>query len=201
MKKLYVQPAEYDASIVEVTEYPSVAWCPGDEPGDSFYPLPSWVAGVRTDVDRSDFDWLSFVASCQEYGREHGLPDVPDDPDAWPDQTVVNLTPHSLDVADKNGDVIITIPPSGDPARVAQSDRCVYMLPVETTDGENGGVIPVYTGAYGDVVGLPEPKPGIIYVVSRIVRERVPDRSDLYSPGPLIRDGAGLPVSCKGLYR
>jgi len=198
-------------AIVEITSYPLVlatqgTWRPGDEPGDAFHSLPSWVAGVRTDIDREDFDWSDFCQACREYGLAHGLADVPDDPDNYPDVRIINLTPHGLNIADKNGDVII-VPVSGQVARVTQSDSCDYTLPVETEDGENGGVIPVYTSNYGQVVGLTDPKEGTIYVVSRLVRDRLPKdrldgyRWDVYSPGPLIRDADGKPIGCKGLYR
>jgi hypothetical protein len=35
---------------------------------------------------------------------------------------------------------------------------------------------------YGEVVGLPEPRTGVVYIVSTAVRERLPQRTDLASP-------------------
>ena len=134
-----------------------------------------------------------------------------------------NLTPHSIRVCnpDANGTVLVTVPPSGQIARVS------------THTLENGSVlangqpVPVFTVKTGEVTGLPnEQTPdcpycrqigGVgqfdticsehgkangyaeTYLVSLAVRLAVPDRRDVFSPGELIRDGNGQPVGCIGL--
>mgnify|MGYP001598752857 FL=1 len=59
--------------------------------------------------------------------------------------------------------------------------------------------IPLFVTVGGDVTGLPEPVAGTIYIVSLLVRQAVPHRLDVLSPGQLVRDSAGQPVGCIGL--
>jgi hypothetical protein len=57
------------------------------------------------------------------------------------------------------------------------------------------------------VVGLPEPEVETIYIVSRPVRDLLdrmaerltPSRPDVWSPGGLLCDGAGVVIGCKGI--
>ena len=96
----------------------------------------------------------------------------------------VNLTPHAVVVVGGP-----TLPPSGSVARCASSS---------TPAGEHGGVGLVRT-VFGAVKGLPEPEAGVIFVVSALVRAAVPGRSDVASPGDLVRDAAGAVVGCRNL--
>lgn len=101
----------------------------------------------------------------------------------------VNLTPHAITVrvdnphwnqfaGDENSQALIpemldtVIPPSGTVARV--SSRTVPVL----ADGE----IPFGRTEFGDVAGLPELTPGVMFIVSMIVRQAVPEREDVCSP-------------------
>lgn len=59
--------------------------------------------------------------------------------------------------------------------------------------------VPVYTMRYGEVIGLPPQSETDAYVVSAMVRLAVPERLDVLSPGPLIRNEAGQPIGCDGL--
>jgi translation initiation factor 2 gamma subunit (eIF-2gamma) len=91
--------------------------------------------------------------------------------------TYINLTPRVVAVATgawrANHPVpgwgLISIPPSGDVA------RCTA------------------TSLVGEVVGLPDPIEGTIFIVSALVRLAVPHRTDVASPGPgdLVRDAGG----------
>lgn len=101
--------------------------------------------------------------------------------------TIVNLTPHALNIITGTGTV--TVPPSGAVARCATAS-------VEA--GEHEG-IPLARTTYGEVVGLPAPEAGTLYVVSALVRAAVPHRADVASPGELVRGPDGQPVGCKGL--
>ena len=111
---------------------------------------------------------------------------------------IVNLTPHPLTIFDGEGKYS-PVPSSG-VVRVSQT--------VEQT-GEVAG-IPVYETVLGsEIEGLPEPYDDgdevRVYVVSRIasaaIRGESPDRSDVYFPGPAVRDAAGKIVGCNGLSR
>lgn len=99
----------------------------------------------------------------------------------------VNLTPHAIVVVRPSG-ATIGFTPSGDVARVSTQDQVVAVI--------NG--IEISTTSYGEVVGLPEPQPGVIFLVSALVRQAMPNRFDVVSPGGLIRDAQGQPVGCTG---
>lgn len=79
----------------------------------------------------------------------------------------------------------------GEPIRVSCESR-----KVDTVEG-----IDIYENIYGEVTGLPEFEEGVYYVVSAMVRQALPERKDLLSPGQLIRNEAGQPVGCLGLVR
>ena len=101
-----------------------------------------------------------------------------------PSPTFVNLTPHAIVCVDGP-----TLPPSGALARCAT--KSVFA-------GEHASVL-LASVAYGAVEGLPEPVPGVIYIVSALVRSAVPLRLDVASPGDLVRDSAGAVIGCKNL--
>jgi hypothetical protein len=107
--------------------------------------------------------------------------------------TILNLTPHTLNVLNADGSVRVDVPPSGEVARVATS---------RTQTGEVNG-LPLFTTTFGEVTGLPDVQEGTILVVSGLVAAHrgVRDRADVYSPGELVRGPDGQPVGCRGLTR
>jgi len=46
---------------------------------------------------------------------------------------------------------------------------------------------------------LPDSEEGIIYIVSRMVKDRVPDRPDVLVPGAPVRDAEGRIIGADGL--
>ncbi len=107
---------------------------------------------------------------------------------------IINLTPHKIDVVCPYG--TISIMPSGKVARVTTTDTLighVYMM-------YNGSEVPVPVNEtkFGQVVDLPEPEEGTFYIVSRIVKNAVPERTDVLVPGNLVRDAAGVIIGCNG---
>lgn len=112
---------------------------------------------------------------------------------------LVNLTPHELKI--HNGDIVLTLPPSGKVARVASNSTLVNSF-VTNENGKNV-TVNVYDTSYGEVVNLPPYRPSdmVMYVVSGMVNSAVPNRHDVCSPGELIRDENGRPVGCRGLRR
>jgi len=66
---------------------------------------------------------------------------------------------------------------TGEPIRVSCESRKVGVI--EGVD--------IYENVYGEVTGLPEFEEGTYYVVSAMVRQALPHRKDLLSPGQLIR--------------
>ena len=112
----------------------------------------------------------------------------------------VNLTPHPISLANKDGEVFCDIPPSGDVARVK--------VTVEKTFSVVTLPIPVVKNTYGDIENLPlretckspsmelaEKAP--IYIVSALVLNALrlnSDRKDVIAPdtGPsCVRDSDG----------
>lgn len=99
----------------------------------------------------------------------------------------VNLTPHPLNVVDRNG-ATHKITPSGIVARVNTSKTTVG-----STDGF--GVVAEVTG---NVVDMPEPQWLTLYIVSRVVAGQLTDRTDVLVPGDFIRDNDGNIIGCNG---
>lgn len=112
-----------------------------------------------------------------------------DDTPAGTFASIVNLTPHDIHLRTAERG-LLTIPRSGIVARVAVREEQVRTL--------HG--VPVCRVSYGTVEHLPEPSPGVWYVVSLLVRQAAPDREDLLSPGEPIRDDAGRIVGCATLH-
>lgn len=100
---------------------------------------------------------------------------------------VVNLTPHAINIQTFDGS--ISIEPSGPVARVSQQ-----LENIGSIDG-----IRIFRSVLGEVEGLPPPKQDTIYIVSQMVSANVHGRTDIYSPGELIRDDSGRVIGCKGL--
>jgi hypothetical protein len=94
---------------------------------------------------------------------------------------LVNLTPHAITLV--SGDTKITLPSEGI-ARVDATPgtlRTVEGVPVPIADPT----------VYGEVIGLPEPQEGTLYVVSLMVLERCRHRADVVAPGTGPKD---LPI-------
>jgi hypothetical protein len=109
---------------------------------------------------------------------------------------IINLTPNGYDVYAADGS-IKNIPPSGDIARVTATVTTALMV----ADAENINGIIVAAEGWGKVEGLPAPQPGIVYLVGRNVKERVPDRDDVLVLGPPARDEGGKIIAAHGLCR
>lgn len=100
---------------------------------------------------------------------------------------IINLTPHVITVV--NGNDRIEIKPSGLIPRVS-----VKTVPVGDVNG-----IPLFRNEYGNVVDLPDPVDGTLYVVSGLLKSACPERTDLVVPAKQIRDEQGRIIGCEGL--
>lgn len=111
---------------------------------------------------------------------------------------IVNLTPHTINLANANG-TFDAIEPSGKVARVkattvnAPSDAYTDAV---VTAGYN-----VTTTSYGEVEDLPEPQADTVYVVSSLVAQRCAGRLDVFIPNESVRDEQGRIIGCKSLGR
>lgn len=99
---------------------------------------------------------------------------------------LVNLTPNDVCVGSH-----APIPPSGDVAYVTSFVNVV---------GKSIGGVPLATLTYGDIVGLPDPKPGTVYIVSADV-SRATDRSDVLCQLDPIRSASGTVIGSRFLGR
>jgi len=104
---------------------------------------------------------------------------------------LINLTPHPITIQ-PTGAQPITIPVSGRIARLDSSQE---------TDASVVGV-PVVTTRFGRVIGLPNPEPGKVYIVSSLVAQHV-RRPDVLAPdtGPTAIRQDGQIVAVTRLQR
>lgn len=102
-----------------------------------------------------------------------------------------NLTPHPLVLVDRVGRRRELAAASGSVPRVVTTRR--------PADGFAGLAVPAVVEIDDAVRDLPEPVPGVLWIVSRRVRVACPLRLDLASPVDVERDGDGRVVAAGGL--
>ena len=110
----------------------------------------------------------------------------------------VNLTPHAVTLVDEPGSVFAVIQPSGQLARVRTFPRVVGTVEIE---GRN---VPIRVNDYGPLDGLPDPVPGICYIVSLLAASaaaRLGRTEDLLVPDDTVRDDAGRVLGCRAFGR
>jgi hypothetical protein len=107
------------------------------------------------------------------------------------DFSIFNLTPHDITILNNSGQITQIIPPSGDVARL--SVKTVADMPL--------GKIRTTKTVFGDVVGLPDFKENVFFVVSQLVKNAMPQRTDLLVPAEVLRDTDGNIIGCKSLGR
>jgi len=104
---------------------------------------------------------------------------------------LINLTEHVINIPGW-GDPIL---PSGQVARVKMERVLVGTLVADA----GAGTVKVYRSIPGAVTGLPGAAENTGLIVSTLVRVAIPSRADLFSPGELIRDPAGVVAGAKSL--
>jgi hypothetical protein len=106
---------------------------------------------------------------------------------------LVNLTPHPIDIFLKDGRVVRL--PSEGVARVREVKEDAGELEWE------GGTVPLCRKFLGEVEGLPEPKEGVIYIVSLLAAQKAWERgrTDVVAPGDYIRDEEGRIIGIAAL--
>jgi hypothetical protein len=100
---------------------------------------------------------------------------------------LVNLTPHPVQVMRVNG-TFIELPKGSIVPRLATT---------ETVIGEIDGAKIVKT-IFGATVDLPEAADDTILIVSRLVKDANPGRTDLVCPGAALRDETGKIIGADG---
>ena len=97
-----------------------------------------------------------------------------------------NLTPHEISFPDGK-----SIPPESGPAP-RLPEACVQL------DAELDAPVPLVEKTWGDAANLPEPEDGVLLVVSALIANAHPERSDLVTPQTERRDGK---IICTALVR
>lgn len=105
---------------------------------------------------------------------------------------IINLTPHDVTVMPGDAEAV-TFPASGEFARVRET------LGDEELIATDAGPIPLRRLTYEEQVdGLPDPRPGVLYLVSRLTALSV-RRDDLVFPQGEFRDDMGQIIGCRAL--
>ena len=118
---------------------------------------------------------------------------------------LATLTPHDV-VPDLGGETL-RIPPAGIVPRLLLSEGRQEHLrvadPARPDDETAVRDVPLAVGAawLGIDPPLPDPRPGTVYVTSRVVAEHFPERADLVWPDDLIRDADGQVVAARRLAK
>lgn len=110
---------------------------------------------------------------------------------------VFNATPHDILVVSEDGSTVRIPKPDDESgvARVTVERQKVATPPFETVEG--AVFAPVYTSVFGEVVNLPPQRPNVFYIVSSVVAQACPGRTDLLVPDELVRDEEGRVVGCR----
>lgn len=111
---------------------------------------------------------------------------------------IVNLTRHCVTVCDERGNELMRIPTTGVEAR--------YVPKYKRTTAEDAGnpelaelSVPLFTFPPPVVEGVPDPRPGTVYLVPFAVHQLLPDRVDLVSAGRKVMDRQRRIRGCIGL--
>lgn len=104
---------------------------------------------------------------------------------------LVNLTPHQVVLYDGDTPVLSL---KGEPAspRLQEDMDQVCVIKFDDID------IPVHKITLGAVNYLPKFVPGVYLIVSRMLAERVPERTDLLVPVDMVRAPDGRILGCRG---
>ena len=115
--------------------------------------------------------------------------------------TLRNFTPHECNLMEGD-EVVLTIPSEGMARCDEQRDEeHPTILVVVDSTGENEISISVLPKSYGPVTGLPTSEPGVLFIVSQLVAERLPEREDLIVPDNMVRGERGVILGCRSFSR
>jgi len=87
-------------------------------------------------------------------------------------KNIINLTPHTVKVLDTDGN-LVEIPPSQLVARCSKNKEVVGQVIF------NDRKIDIVKYSYNNIINVPEPQKGTLYLVSAIVKNALPDRADV----------------------
>jgi len=105
---------------------------------------------------------------------------------------IVNKTPHAITLVTEDGETI-EYEADKNPTRLVNAERRMGTINV------NGFSVGSYETTDGEFVDLPPEKDNTLYIVSNLVKERLPNRNDLVTPTKFVRDEDGRIIGAKGL--
>lgn len=109
----------------------------------------------------------------------------------------VNLTPHTLNILDEDGEEVLELEPDlhREPVRIETETKLDMKV--------NGG-IPLFEKEFGEIKNLPKVEGGTLFVVGGLAKTAIDkhtDRTDFVGVGELVRDENGKPVGAKGFVK
>jgi hypothetical protein len=109
---------------------------------------------------------------------------------------IVNLTPHTVAFYDEDdSELILDVEPCGVVARCEETTIRIGTAMV------GGKEVPIVVKMYFPVLSLPDPRPGVLYLVSALtmVQAARAGRQDVVCPGDLVRDESRNVIGCRSL--
>lgn len=91
-------------------------------------------------------------------------------------QIIKNFTPHDVTIVDSNNNLVATFKPEG-----------LVRLSTKTVSDSPIGIIPTTKTEFGQPDGLPDFVEGVFYIVSQLVKNALPNRTDLLVPSEVVR--------------
>ncbi len=110
-----------------------------------------------------------------------------------------NLTPHDIHLYLPDGTVLTVPREDVEAPRVPLATRQVGEASAPSPAGGTCQVPVRHSAPAGPPVPLPDPEPGVLYIVSRATAEAAPQRPDLLYPDDAVRDERGRIVGCRAL--
>ena len=107
----------------------------------------------------------------------------------------INTCPHEIKEITSN----TVFPPDPDNQVRVQTERDhSHSVSLDTELYGSEKQVAIYKKTYGALSYTPPVKEGVIYIVSVLVKQACPDRSDFVSPSDLFRNNRGEVIGCKG---
>ena len=123
---------------------------------------------------------------------------------------LMNLTPHAVTILDEEDNVILELPGCDNPPRAKEKRErkgsvChAKFAAIHTEEIWNDANyvtidIPLNKVELSEIENLPDVSLEYYYIVSRIVAEACPERTDLFIPDEIVRDENGRIIGCRAL--
>jgi len=112
---------------------------------------------------------------------------------------LINLTPHVISIYNREGtEVLLELPAYPKQVRCKMTTDIIGYSQID----HNGKVVPIDNTLthFDDVINLPDPKPGIIFIVSKLVAEKMKGkRDDLRIANGTMRNESKTIIGCRSL--